>query len=812
MSSTPETGLAASLRRAALVARRLPVRPLGGVLLVVAVGLTGGAATASVIGARRAQHAVPAFLRTFHVEDADAIAQADPAIGAKALAALGRLPGVDAVRRGSFIVVAVKPPGSARLAPVVANVDLDPPDRSGIERAHVLRGRPADVSRADEVVINEALADTLHLSVGDPIPVSFYRADQIDAVGSGLSPAAKGGSSRFRVVGVVRRPNDLERPGTARQGVDEFDGAYLSFTPAFWRQRGTGLASYGVLAYLRTSSPSSTINKEVAVAKLPVVVLPGNQVLKDATSVRRRTHIESASLWIVAALVMLVGIGLLGPALRRWTAVAPNEEALVALGVTRRGVLAVELLRAAPVVAVGAVLSVVVGAALAPLTGFGTSRLAELTHPVTWPTVVLAGAAGGVVAVGAVVMVTARLLGRHRAATNTGLGDLARGSQRIVGRLASAGAPPAAVAGARLALPGVGRDGTAIRSAVATAAFGIALLAGALTFSASMGHLVSTPALRGQNWDVEAGNYSDAKNVRTAEAFLAHDRDVAAFTGSNDALLRTGTQDLPILGLVDPAAIGLPVLSGRLPERAGEIALTSETIHRLHRHIGDQIVVEGDRSVRLRIVGTALGPGAVSDEQPLSRGGVVTFADMGRLEPNLVPGTFVVRFRSGVDRDAAVARLRRHFGESLRSPFDATEVTTLRQAQPLPILFAGLVAVLAAGTFVYGVASALHRRRKEVALLKALGFSRGQLRTASLCQSTLLALAAVVVGVPVGVVLGRWTWIAAARTVGVVVAPAVPVLTLGLIVVAVLALATVVGLGSSAVVISVPAAETLRPD
>jgi hypothetical protein len=49
-------------------------------------------------------------------------------------------------------------------------------------------------------------------------------------------------------------------------------------------------------------------------------------------------------------------------------------------------------------------------------------------------------------------------------------------------------------------------------------------------------------------------------------------------------------------------------------------------------------------------------------------------------------------------------------------------------------------------------------------------------------QATVLALGAVVVGVPCGVALGRWTWHLVAREVGSVAPPVVPVVGVLLVV------------------------------
>ena len=61
-------------------------------------------------------------------------------------------------------------------------------------------------------------------------------------------------------------------------------------------------------------------------------------------------------------------------------------------------------------------------------------------------------------------------------------------------------------------------------------------------------------------------------------------------------------------------------------------------------------------------------------------------------------------------------------------------------------------------------------------MLKALGFGHGQVGTAVVVQALCLALLGIVVGLPLGLIAGRWAWIAAARAIGVVTTPVISIL------------------------------------
>lgn len=804
--------LGESARRTVYVARRIPAGPFGAVLLVLAIAVAGGASIGAAIGARRANHGVADFVRYYEPEDAGAFAQTSPDKAGAALAAVGRIPGVAAYQRKSIVVMGFRLPGGQFRAGVTY-VDLDAP-QPGLLRPYVLSGRLPDPARTYEVAINRFTAHRLRIGVGGRIKASLFSADQIDNVGAGRRATPKLGSIELTVTGIVRRPQDLETNPVTDAALFDFDDAYVSLTPAFWRARGEMLASYGVVSFLRVHGSPNALASMVHKAKIPVGIIPADQTFKDRQSVDRSVHIESASLWLIAALVAVVAAVLVGPALRRWAAITPTDEnALRAVGVTRAGLVAVELARAVPVVVLGAVVAVPLGAVFGTHAAFGTSKTALIDHSIGWPVDVLAVGFGAILVLGTAVVVLPRVFGRSTpVAGRRGEAEGSRGFGSLLGRLAASGAPPSVLAGARLAVPSGDGVGTAIRSAVVTVTLGVALVVSSITFGASMSRLVSSPHLRGWNWDYEVGNFSEPGSVTAASRKLRADRDVAAFTGWNTATQSVGGQRLDAAGIRDPAVALLPVFSGRLPRRAGEVALTRRSLTDLHRKIGDRLAIQGNTKRMFTIVGTTLGPGALSPEEELGSGSVMTFTDLQKLQPDLVAGTFLVRFRPDVDPAQAAERLRWIFPRTVVGPFPTLEITTVRRAGPLTQLLAAMVTVLALGTLVYAIATALRRRRHEIAVLKSLGFERNQLRIATIVQASLLALVALVIGLPLGLVLGRGAWVLAAQTIGVVVAPVVSVPTILLIIVVAMAAALVVGALSSRQVTRVPAATTLRPE
>ncbi len=107
------------------------------------------------------------------------------------------------------------------------------------------------------------------------------------------------------------------------------------------------------------------------------------------------------------------------------------------------------------------------------------------------------------------------------------------------------------------------------------------------------------------------------------------------------------------------------------------------------------------------------------------------------------------------------------------------------------ILATGLAAgaVIALGLTL---AASVRRRRRDLALLKTLGFTQRQLASAVAWQASVAATVGIVIGVPVGIALGRWLWTLFARAIYAVPEPSVPVVEIAVIALGALVLANVV--------------------
>jgi putative ABC transport system permease protein len=139
------------------------------------------------------------------------------------------------------------------------------------------------------------------------------------------------------------------------------------------------------------------------------------------------------------------------------------------------------------------------------------------------------------------------------------------------------------------------------------------------------------------------------------------------------------------------------------------------------------------------------------------------------------PNNYLVRFREGVDPDAAAGRLRRDFFDSTAYPtFPPTIVRTVERVAYLPAVLAAVVVVLALGTLVHGLVVVLRRRRRDLAVMQAVGFTGRQVLESVGIQATTIALVGLLAGIPTGLALGHIAWRLTARALGVAAPPALP--------------------------------------
>jgi hypothetical protein len=757
------------------------------VLLMVVVGLAGGAVMAAVAGARRTDSAMDRFLawnRPLQVSvtgvDYDLVR---------------RLPQVADADEGAYMALAPSTPSGAPDPGALGSINPWATGHGRImvtsERPLLVRGRLPDPARPLEVAVDETLAAGRGLGPGSTLRMWAYLERQFEQpFDSARPPAPAGPAFDFTVTGVVRQPNDLS-PVPVQQDVIYLGVNDLSLTPAFWRIYGRTVAKLGVGMTARLhGGPPSLGAFRAAVRALPggrrAKVEVGSDAEQTAGRARRAMHVQAVALLAFAALTAVGGLLVAGQSVARQVQLDASEQAVLrAVGMTRGQLVAVTLVRVALVGAGGAVLAAALAVLASPLAPIGLARQAEVDpgFSVDVPVIAL-----GVVAVLAAVLARAGIAAWWvtQAAGGAGAPDrAARPSSLAAEQVARAGATPSAVTGIRLALePGRGEAGAPARTAVVGVVVAVAAVAASLTFAGSLDRLARTPALQGWNWDAVVGNPNDEPDISPKGKLLGRNPLVSGYTLVEQIAdkLDVGGTAVPVLGIRPVSGSVLPrVLSGREPRSADEIALGRATLRRLGRGLGDVVPVEGPGGRRpLRIVGTVLLPGASSD-LTMSTGAVLTLDGLGALVPGGHPRQFLVGYAPEVDRQAADASLRRDFGRTVLRAAVPDEVENLRRVSGLPVLLAALLAVLGAATLGHLLVTSVRRRRRDLAVLKTLGFVRRQVSATVAWQATTLAALALLVGLPLGVAAGRWAWLLVNAGLGSGAGPVTPVPVLAVV-------------------------------
>jgi putative ABC transport system permease protein len=349
-----------------------------------------------------------------------------------------------------------------------------------------------------------------------------------------------------------------------------------------------------------------------------------------------------------------------------------------------------------------------------------------------------------------------------------------------------------------------------VRSALAGSVIAVAALTAAAVFGASLVALVSTPRDYGQNWDAQL----DLGFGGVPGAFGAHviaaERAVTGYASGNYGQLMIDGQIVPAIGLdqppgaaTDPRAGYLTMLAGRPPAAQDEIALGAQTLRDIHARVGQTIPVAVEQisaglpSVRrdMRITGvavlpafgrgsftpTGLGTGAVTTASLLS---VLSAPDATTLCHTRVTcySFFLIRLRPGTDAAAATAALTGSVTRAGCPPGSCAVVTDQRpgdikdyaSVRDTPLVLAAVLIVFAVGTLAHVLLTSVRRRRRDLALLKTLGFARSQVLGVVAWEASAFAVVALLIGLPLGILAGRWAWAYFANAAGAPADASVP--------------------------------------
>jgi ABC-type lipoprotein release transport system permease subunit len=735
--------------------------------LAVVLGIFAGAVMAVSAGARRTDTAYERFLvasRAWDVQVPKFPAEFAPAFAQPDLDDVERLPQVaEAIRITAF------QPFNGPVEDAVTSAD--PRFLTAFNRPTILSGRLPRLDRPDEVAVNFGTAEANHLRVGSRLRLMFADAKS-DLSNPKLVPLS------FTVVGIEAAPGEFP-PTLGNEAAFLLSRAFLS--------------TYRAKLF---SFESSLIRLKHGTADLPafgreVNRLGGGKVvflfrqIDQARNIERSFHLQAVALWLLAAVTSLVTILVFSQTLARQTFLESVEyPTLRSLGMTSGELLTIAMIRASVVAAAGYIIAAVAAALASPLFPRGLARIAEPHPGFALDFTVLALGAVGILAMTAVVQFIPAWRAA-RAATAEGAAEplTLRNRPSFADRLARAGMPPSGVAGVRLALEqGRGRSAVPVWSSIVGVTVAIAALTSAITFGTSLNHLIHTPRLYGVTWDLDlVGEFGTREAEQKILPVAQRDPRVAgaAAGGISVPMEIDGVRADAVAIAGDSAPVFPSLLEGHRPLRADEIVVGAKTLQRLGKHVGDEVRVNvvGTKPGTMRVVGVAVIP-PVGDIGRFGEGALVPYSALFRLVPDAPPPSDVlVRLSPGANEAAFTSAMRAQLGQRLEidRPQQPSDLVNFGRVQDMPLVLAGLLGLLAAATLGHMLITAVLRRRRDLAILKTLGFIRRQMSVAVAWQASTLAVVALLIGLPIGTAAGRWTWGLFAHQFGILPETAVSV-------------------------------------
>jgi len=785
------------------------------VSVVVLIGSVGGLALASLAGARRTESSFPTYLTSLNPSNVQVLSTYDdPELGIKngynpTLAE--RIAHLPFVRRATTAIIfdgnmylpyvkGLHPHVLAGESPATFLGSWDG-EFSSVDRDTLVAGRLANPKKMDEAVMNVQAAQEMGLHIGSVIQLPFYT----DAQAQSAKSAAQLGTPflvvKVKMVGEIVAPQDVLESDT-----DALGASTVFFSPALTRVLAPK-CSTGTQTALQLVGGDRHANRVIAEVNRidPDAQQFGEQVTSSfVPAIQRAIEPEAIALAVFGAIaglaMLLIATLMIGRVLRDG---AEDTETLRALGANRAMMLGDHLVGVVTAVLAGSLVAIAVAVGLSPLAPLGPVRPVYPTPGVAFDWTVLGF---GLLVLNVVLGVLALLLARREVKRVA-----SRSSRRpvtseppLVRSAANSGLSISTVTGIRFALErSRGTNATPVRSAIAGAVLAVTVLVMTVTFGASLNALVSHPSLYGWNWDYSIlSSFDGAENLPSHQiaTFLSQDKDVRAWSGVYFTQGKLDGQGVTMLAQRPGARVEPPLLSGHGLDAANDIVLGTTTLSQLHKHVGDTVTLTNgiSKPATLRIVGTATMP-AFSDGLGLGLGALASTSDFPasllNIQDSPIPGpnAILVRVRAGVAPSVAYRSLEQVNKEVNAIPkasglaggvitvLRPIEIVNFHSTGTAPTIFAASLAAGAIAALGVTLSASVRRRRRELALLKALGFTQRQLAVTIAWQATVAAAIGVVIGMPLGIVAGRELWILFARSIDTVPDPTVPALALTLI-------------------------------
>ena len=453
--------------------------------LALLVALVSGLVLAGMAAGRRTASAFPRYLAAYG-SDVEAFSF-------KPIPTIASLPEVE--ESTSVLIPANGPPACSGCR-LLANQNfgitgLAPRDLS--RQVKLLSGRMPDQSNPAEVLASYTMQRDLGIHLGSHVRIRFASERQRNDVLNGANITPEGPLYDFKVVGIEASEDEFSATSSTNYG--------LYTTKAFTRSINDRTVFFHA-DYVRLRHGAADLPRFQAQAR-QIGPVGMTDLDTNAAAVNSSIRPQAVGWWILAALTALVGLIVLAQAQGRQASIEEDAYGtLRTLGVSRWQLFLAGMARTAAIGVVGVVGGLLLAYGLSSLAPVGEARLAEPTNGFSFDTWALL--IGGLVLLAAFLVLGAWPALKVARAPRTGGRSRRQRPSRTVGLLADLGASPSKLIGVRRALQrGGDRSTVPVASALLGSILAVTALCATAVFGSSLTHLITTPALYGQRFDLD---------------------------------------------------------------------------------------------------------------------------------------------------------------------------------------------------------------------------------------------------------------------------------------------------------------------
>ncbi len=619
-----------------------------------------------------------------------------------------------------------------------------------VDRPIVVRGRMFDPNASDEVVVDEDGARQTPL--GSTITFTALSNTDVDFLN------ATGPTVELRIVGVIRNLQKFV-----------FTNGYVNVSPGYVKRYGDRVL---ILENANVKlTPDADIREFRAMASKDVAEgIPVLDMRAASRRVRTTLNVEQAMLIVLAGVLLVAGVILVGQALLRSAAtIGTDSPTLRAMGLTRADVVRAATLPHLLTVAIGLIISALTTVAASRWFPVGYAAKIDPDRGIrVAPMLLIVSLALLLLAVAAATLWSAwRVSGSTAAPTLTRPGPLRTWVRHR---------RPITV-GLGLAMATEWRSGarrTGAAAALVGAAAAVSGVVGMINLNHGIDDALSHEERAGVVWDasvlantenktdrgVSPKLFDDIARIPDVTAAISVVRAVTELSAGTDR--SAGIAAFTVMDHPSKPGIRFTVVDGRLPTGLGEIALGPASAELLGVGLGDEVrLADGTDCV---VVGVTLFPNDI--HSAFDEGALLANEQFFTLQKNLdLPGVsndkiVAVRFRPG-DYDKQMQVLTEAVGnraEAIDVKDIPRELLNLRNVRMLPFVLAVFLAVLGMSAIGHSLFTSVRHRRRDFAVYRAMGITRRGATAIVLSQATTVAATGLAIGIPLGIIAGRFGW------------------------------------------------------